>query len=304
MKTIIYLAIILSITIGVLGCKKEGSLIASQEPENIYSEYTLPQGNHDYDQDIKTLFNRYNTLFLYKYNPKDIYYNSDTYLAGTYYTKNDSTSSGMFDVASDEAWVGKQIDLLKELWLDYYPDNFLKKLPLKVFMVDSLYTAKSGYGSPSSLINNNILARKGVDYFLVTYGSKRISTMTQQEKYTYKKALHRTFLDNIDLPVPKDFAEVSNYTIFSNVNNKAYMNFYGFINWDQSKTPKDDWKVFMDAIIDQPYSVWISDGPLGFLHPSKDTQKRILKKYNIVIDHFKKEYQIDLLKISNDLSDY
>lgn len=304
MNNINYWVVALCLTLGFAGCKKEGALEASTDRESIYSEYDLPQGNHPYDNDIKDLFNRYNTLFLYKYKPNDIFYNTDQYLGGSYSSEENITKNGLFDVKSDEAWVGQQIDLLKVLWLNYYKDDFLKRLPLKVFMVDSLYSAKDGTGRPETLINNNFLARKGIDHLLVTYGSSRIATMTKKEKYEYKKALHRTFLDNVNLPVTNEFALVSNYTIFSNVNNKQYMHFYGFINWENSKTPQDDWKVFMDAIIDQPYSVWISDGPLGFLHPTKDTQKRILQKYNLIIEHFKDKYQIDLQKISNDLSDY
>ena len=130
----------------------------------------MSQGNHDYDKDILEMFKKYNTLFLYKYNPRDIYYNTDEYVGGTYFPDKDSTAAGLFDVPSDEAWVGKQIKLLQELWLDYYPNEFLRQgLPLRVFLVDSLYSAKNGIGSPVKLLNNNYLVRRGVDYILVTY---------------------------------------------------------------------------------------------------------------------------------------
>ena len=49
------------------------------------------------------MFKKYNTLFLYKYNPKDIYYNTDEYVNGTYFPEKDSTAAGLFDVPSDEA---------------------------------------------------------------------------------------------------------------------------------------------------------------------------------------------------------
>ena len=305
MKKIRFWSLILSLVLGLSGCYKEGALHASMENEKVYSEYDLPQGDHDYDKDILEMFKKYNTLFLYKYNPKDIYYNTDEYVNGTYFPEKDSTAAGLFDVPSDEAWVGKQVKLLQELWLDYYPEEFLRQqLPLKVFLVDSLYSAKSGYGSPVELLNNNYLVCRGVDYILVTYGSSRIDEMTKADKYEFKRVLHRVFLDYLDIPVTVEFAAIGNYTIFSNVNNKPYIYRYGFINWDNSSTPQRDWFSYIDAIVDHSYEEWVSDGPSGFLHPSKDTQGKIREKYNLVIEFFKTNYQIDLQKISNDLSSY
>ncbi len=304
MEKMKYCLLVLSLAWGLSGCYKEGSLHASGEDENVYSEYSLPQGDHDYDKDIVEMFKKYNTLFLYKYNPKDIYYDTDKYLNGTYFPEKDSTAAGLFDVPSDEAWVGKQLQLLQELWLDYYPAAFLKQLPLKVFLVDSLYSARSGYGTPVELLNNNYLVRRGVDYILVTYGSARIDEMTQADKYEFKRMLHRVFLDYLDIPVTAEFAAISNYTIFSNTNNKPYIHFYGFISWNHSSTPQDDWFTFIDAIVDHPYKEWISDGEFGFLHPGKDTQGKIRVKYNLVVEFFKTNYQIDLQKISDDLSSF
>lgn len=74
MKKIRFWSLILSLVLGLSGCYKEGALHASMENEKVYSEYDLPQGDHDYDKDILEMFKKYNTLFLYKYNPKDIYY--------------------------------------------------------------------------------------------------------------------------------------------------------------------------------------------------------------------------------------
>lgn len=304
MEKMKYSLLILCLAWGLSGCYHEDSLHASPEKENVYSEYDLPQGDHDYDKIIVEMFEKYNTLFLYKYNPVDVYYDKDKYLNGTYFPEQDSTASGLFYVPSDEAWVGKQVELLQELWLKYYPDAFLKRLPLKVFLADSLYSAKSGLGTPVELLNITYLVRRGIDYIMVTYGSSRIEKMTQAEKYEFKRSLHRVFLDHLDLPVTSEFAEVSNYTIFSNTNYKKYIHVYGFLNWENSTTPQDDWFSYIDAIVDHPYDELISDGEYGYLHPSKDTQKRILQKYNMVIDYFKNNYQIDLQKISNDLSTF
>ncbi|MBO9635331.1 MAG: hypothetical protein J7578_19630, partial [Chitinophagaceae bacterium] len=150
MKKLFHISTILMITgLVAAGCKKEKALEPTPGKENVFGPHTLPQGNHPYDAEIKNLYNKYNTLFLYKYQPADLYFAFDYWKGGEYNATTDQTRGGLFDVPSDEAWVGKQIDLLKAICLHYYPDSLLRKgLPPKVFLVDSFYSAWSGYGKP------------------------------------------------------------------------------------------------------------------------------------------------------------
>ena len=293
--------------LALTACYEEDKLTPSEEGENVYNgEYTLPQGNHDYDNDILELFSKYQTMFLYKYEPHDIYYNynTDAYLGGSYDAEKDSTYSGMFDIPSDEAWVGKQLDLLKELWLGYYPDDFLlKRLPQKVYMVDSLFSAADGRGTPLQNLRTNLLVWSGGDYMLVTYGDERVQAMTREEKFEYKIELNLEFLMGLGLPVTAAFSGVSNYTIFSNINNQQYIYQYGFLNWNNSTTPQDDWLSYLELAVSVPYEELIVEGPNGFLHPSKDSRGLISQKYELIVEHFLSEYQIDLKKIGRDFAE-
>src|SRR5687767_1853430 len=101
----------------VTACKKEEKLSPTEEKENVYGDHTLPQGNHAYDADILQLFQKYNTLFLYKYVHHDLYYSQgyySGYTGGTYDPVKDSvTRVGYFDVPANEAWIGQQLNLLK-----------------------------------------------------------------------------------------------------------------------------------------------------------------------------------------------
>lgn len=285
---------------GLSGCYKEDKLTPSEDGEPVYSENVLPQGNHEYDEVIMEMFQKWQTLFLYKYEEKDLYYNVTEYLGGSYDVEKDSTVAGLFDVPSNEDWVGEQLKLLQELWLGYYPDDFLKRLPHKVYLVDSLFSATSGIGRPQQNIRDNWLTHSGNDYMLVTYGSVRIQNMTQEEKIEYKKELHKTFLEELDLPVPADFSAISNYSIFSNTSYKEYIYAYGFLNWDYSKTPQDDWMSYLDMVLSFSYEELTSEGEHGYLHVSKDSQGLIREKYDLLLAHFREEYQIDLYKIAND----
>jgi hypothetical protein len=105
------------------GCRKEAKLTPTTDPEDVYSGHTLPQGNHPYDADIKQMFDKYQTLFLYKYVHHDLYYNVTNDIGGTYDTvSNTTTKAGYFDVPADQAYIGILLDTLKSLWLNYYPD--------------------------------------------------------------------------------------------------------------------------------------------------------------------------------------
>ena len=66
---LLYVALLL--TIG-LGCNDDSeTLIATVEPE---FTYVLPQGNHDYDVKIVDWYNRCGFYILYKFEPKDVYF--------------------------------------------------------------------------------------------------------------------------------------------------------------------------------------------------------------------------------------
>ena len=55
----------------------------------------------------------------------------------------------------------------------------------------------------------------------------------------------------------------------------------------------------MNAIVSTPYEQLIAPG--GILHPDIDKKQMIRKKYTYMIDHFKKEYNIDLQAIGDDV---
>ena len=55
-----------------ISCYDEGKIKPSEEPELIYGKYTLPQGDHDYDDDIVAFYKKYGSLLLYKFTTKSM----------------------------------------------------------------------------------------------------------------------------------------------------------------------------------------------------------------------------------------
>ena len=299
MKHFRILAVLALAVCGAAGCEKEGKL-SPTGPENIYGDHTLPQGNHDYDARIVKLFEDYNTLFLYKYVPHDLYYAGTRWMGGTYDPVKDTTyqhngnqaNSGYFDVPSDEDYVGDQLDLLHEVLLDYYPDRYLSQyLPQKVFMIDSLYWSYTKKGIPDRNITQ---AYEGGDFIALTWGGARITTMTPQQKKEYQNDVNKVFMSMAIRrgggSVQDDFSEITNYNLGGGAEN-------GLLPGSTSN-PNSDWKSYIDAISSTPYAVMTAEG--GFLHPDVDINGLVRKKYDIVVGYFTDTHGVDLQAIGNE----
>ena len=308
MKLLKQILILSLITWGFMACDRESALTPSG-PENVYGDPTLPQGNHDYDNTIMDWFKKYNTLFLYKYVPHDLYYGGNSYLGGTYDPVKDTTAAGTnaqnytgyFDVPADEDYVGFQLKLLNDTWLKFYSDEFLLKfLPKKVFLLDSLYWSYSKKGRPDI---NWCTAWSGSDFIAVTGGGERVIEMTPEEKRVYCDEVNAVFIGvimektNSD-EIPEAFASVTDYdypNLFSEYKE------YGLVDpWKRNK--KDDWGAFLKIIMQNSYEQLTSaDGTNrnNYLHPSFDVNGLIKKKYDVMIAYFKAEYDLDLQKIGD-----
>jgi hypothetical protein len=299
MKTIInILPVLLLSSCLITGCKKEAKLTPSEKPEDVYSGHTLPQGNHPYDADIRQLFDKYGTMFLYKYVYNDLFFNISSFDGGAYDTAtNTTTRGGYFDVPADQAYIGAQLDTLKAIWLNYYPDSLLKKgLPQKVYLVDSFYFAYPGPGRPTDNYPDLLEAYLGGDYILATFGGARIQTISPEEKYTLKGALNSYFLAYAHargaVKLSSDFTALTDYSAMT------YSNYYslGIIDYNNS-TPEKDWDAYMMAIVSNSYAILTSPG--NILDPAVDTKGVIRKKYDIMIAYFMSAFGVDLQAIGN-----
>lgn len=279
------------------GCKKEAALTATEEKENVYGDHTLPQGNHTYDADILQLFQKYNTLFLYKYVPHDLYYQLKDYTGGKYDAVKDSTFYGYFDVPANENYIGQQLGLLKDTWLKFYPDVALKAmLPKKVFLLDSFFYAYTGKGKPIDNWPYLYDTYQGEDFFAVTWGGSRITSISAAERYSLKSTLNALFLKTARqkqiIVRSQAFSTVSNYTAatWSNYWELGLIDYY-------SRTPDTDWDAFVTMIVSNTYADLTAPG--GYLSSSWDTKGLIRKKYDIMIAWFKTNWGIDLQAIGN-----
>jgi hypothetical protein len=172
-------------------------------------EYTLPQGgNEEADNRIIEIYNKYNTMVIYDFNPEDAKWSMVSGGGGG--SLNSSTIT-----PADHQYLNKQLNLLDTCLFNIYPEAFLKKyLPRKIFLASTIITKYSEdwiFESTDGYTNNSLV---------YGYGYSKLDSLTTREKYTYFMNVNRDFLLYFKtiINAPEDFTSVSDYTksIWSN----------------------------------------------------------------------------------------
>lgn len=303
MKTVnIHIALLL-LVLAVTGCvKKEGAITPGQEPEPIFGDFTLPQGNHEYDDEIVAFYKKYNTLILYKYEKKDIFWNiTNSITEVSYDATTNRTSKGSQYIPADENYIRPQLELLKEQIFKYFPDEFLKaNLPRKIFLMDKYLLINAGTGTPDQQTKTAYAGVFGLDFLAATGGGPDITNMTAEQKRAYRFEIINLFLQRVTANggikrIPA-FTDLTNYSLSMPTYAIQYGN--GIIDW-YNRTPTTDWDAYVKMLLTTRYEALIA--PNGWWHPGIDNKGTIRKKSDVLINYFKTKYNIDLQAIANDL---
>lgn len=284
----------------LVACDDENSLTPTETPEFGYS---VPQGNHDYDDRIVDWNERCNTFILYKFDLKELYWDVNGWNESTP-TPEDSSypypySNGLLGAVADEAYVGEQLDLVETLFLDFYPDSTLYNLlPLKLLLCGEL-NWRTVEGSVTSY---NVYS--GYDYLAFNWGNEDVLTITNAQKTTFKYQVNYAFLSRL-LNNGKIVEDASFYEGMNYEDKVTQANMYerGFIK--SGTKQEDDVEIYVQAIIQTPYEDLIAEPAdkdytsKGILHAKKDVNGYIRKKYDILVNKFKENYGIDLQAIGN-----
>lgn len=338
-------------------------------------KYSLPQGDHDYDTKIVDWYNRCGFYILYKFEPKDVYFNvnsewqkarADTIIewsslpVGAIYRvegdymnvynilgnfvrsipmgKSYDESSGIWQELildgdlirmgkyklkydgiftveeADEIYVGEQLSLLEEMFLNHYPDSILSVgIPLKIVLGRNLWQ-NSAFAKGSELSYwitfNNLL---------FSHGDESINSLDKIEKNAIKIEMNKWFIEDRIFEKIKYFAELegffditaySEYTTSDDISSQEYYqngivasllyaSLEGFMNLDL--------KSYIEMIIEtsqmtleaepqngnfDSWSYW------GILHSKKDVNGLIRKKYDVLIKVFN-DIGVDLQAIGD-----
>ena len=256
-------------------------------------DYVLPQGKSPQaDGRIVDLYEKYGSYFLYDFTLLDLNWNQVA----------NSTSYKL--ALGDPAYAGDMLDLLDEVWLQFYPEEFLKKnLPYRVFMADTIYQVLSYMDRPIEC------AKTGDNSLAFGYMNADTKKKTAAEKLALKNTVQTLFFDLLQVrkavSIPEEFYKISDYSTkaSSDPNDDDYARKRGFVanpqygnewctyvNWQTTTLlQSDDLTYFLASILCRTSTQWASDL----------TYPLVKEKYDILVNHFKKEYNIDLAKIGN-----
>ncbi|WP_018339668.1 hypothetical protein [Butyricimonas synergistica] len=296
----LHLIYIFILAASLVACNDDNSLTPTETPEFGYS---VPQGNHDYDDRIVDWNKRCNTFILYKFDLKELYWDVNRWNESTP-TPEDSSypypySNGLLGAIADEVYVGEQLDLVETLFLDFYPDSTLYRLlPLKLLLCGELnWRTVDG-----KVTFYNVYS--GYDYLAFNWGNEDVLTMTNVQKNTFKNEVNYAFLTRL-LNSGRIVEDASFYEGMNYEDKVTQTNMYerGFIK--SGTKQEDDVEIYIQAIIQTPYEDLIAEPAdkdytnKGILHAKKDVNGYIRKKYDILVNKFKENYGIDLQSIGN-----
>ncbi|MCB6974740.1 MULTISPECIES: hypothetical protein [Butyricimonas] len=225
-----YLLFIVFIMVLSAGCYDEDKIVPTEGSERMYS---LPQGDHDYDEDIVEWFEKYGFYTLYDYNLDDLYWEN----TGWSEKLEPNLGGRLLAKQGDPEYVGKMLKLFKELFLDYYPEEWLREcMPLKVFLCSGLWDVdwKEG-GSLEFGDSTRLWVYNGYDHIAINGASQEIDTIGESMKTKFMKDINMSFMARLinakKMVAPNDFLRRSSYIYKTYSNNKWFPAVNDFSNY-------------------------------------------------------------------------
>lgn len=294
----------------LFSCKKDAEIGA---PIPIEVDYVLPQGNAsaEANEKIQQLYDNYGSYFLYVFTQKDFEWTQAT-----------STGASKIDsvVLGNPAYVGDMLSFLDDIWLKFLPESFKKSqgIPYRVMMADTIKQRRGGTGWPPGmefLYFDYKVAGKSITFAGM---NSSLRTLTPAQKLAKKNLLTGViwnyYINSKILDVPSAFYNVSNYAAAApatplNAANPANVEAYrqkgflpngynavsgvptewhnGAFSWTTART--NDINSFIFNLTQR------TDAQLQ----SYLTYPLIKQKYDILVNHYKTKYNIDIRAIGN-----
>ena len=170
-------------------------------------------------------------------------------------------------------------------------------LPFKIFLMSFLNYVPNQDDYPTDENRQFLNAYWGYDYLGVNWGNEKIRTMTTDERNVFKSEICTILLQNFYKKVKE--SDIAFFAVSSYATGTANTPANGFIDENVGNDPDKDWLSFIQAIVSTPYEKMTAEG--GILHWQTDGEGKIRQKYNIMTDFFKRQYDIDLQAIGDDM---
>lgn len=326
MKKIIYLVGCIVLSSYLFSCAGDGEDIG--EPLVISEDYELPQSgaSASANQRIVNYYEKYGSFILYNFTNEDAMWVMETGVAS-------SGGREYYTTLGDPANVDAMLDYIEEIWLNYFPEDFLRKggLPYRVFLADSVYMQRDYGGGQIYKYPSNYLIKGDA---LIIAGMNSVKDMSEYEKTTRKAELFNAMWDYYKskglVTDPEAFYAETDYVTKPQMS--YALNDYGYYSWiyteedlaalrNRGFIPKysaygysvyneiynkysetsDSWSYSTtEAIKANDYSYYFSQ----IMKASDETVDEFLKypavakKWNCLIDYYKETIGIDLRAMS------
>lgn len=246
-------------------------------PSDVTDGYSLPQGNHDYDNTILDFYQKYGTYLLYQFTDKDACWTPSGW---NRFDKQDEYTSvpkqGYLVKPADPAYVKQQLALLDEVWFSKLSEKAKEKLlPVKILLcseVDSCYVeAQYTYDWSTTPFTmtvsyneyiNDVKGWYNYDNICIGWGNSDIQNITESDKKALAYKIFHIWPDYIGerLAEPtEEFAKSIDYANLGNVSYIANCCAKGILfNTYNGVTPAKDWARFMLIMMNFSYD-WLTD---------------------------------------------
>ena len=257
------------------------------EIEPLTPDYELPQGKSPADNRIEDYYKQYGSYILYDYTKLDFQYDMPSTSDFTY-------------VLPDPQYVGDMLDLLEDIWFDFYSAKFHKKcMPFKLFFSEVLQMnyITGTYRMFSYSIGNSCY---------LGFCSDTLKKITPATKLQFKDELQKNLWGlwlSGTVSGPEAFYEVSDYSRVTDddVSSPNHARVRGFLSMDGF-----EWSMYMQfhPLSGKKQSDLISFVFAAITRTSSDLASDLAyplvkKKYDILRNWLLEEYDFDIQKVGD-----
>jgi len=263
----------LAVVLMLGSCKKE-----VQEADNPQPMYTLPQGNHAFDQAIVDFHQKYGIYILYKFNNVDFRWNFNQNIPfeGT---------------PGDPERVSGSLTFLKDELFGYYTEDlFRKMIPFKIMLCNKIIPLEPSSGEP---LEGLVDATWSQSHIAFGHTDKRWDGFSEQQKKQAKGAIHGAFwaaaYAGNRIEIAPDFIQGIPYSYVRADNYKMY-GVFAF-----PATASSDLFDYVSRITSHTKAELES----LYFNPQFDPTGVYRRKYNDLITFYKANHKIDLQAIGD-----
>lgn len=214
-----------------VSCSGDGDDIG--DPIEIVSDYDLTKGDASDEAKarIQEIHEKYGTYVVYDFTDNDAFW---TQVSG-----NATSLYNYYTTLGDPANVDAALDYLNEVWLKYFPDEFLKKggMPYKIFLADSVVQSRDYGGGYIAKYTNNYMIKGNS---LLIGGMNLFPTMDSYTKKTRKleliTAMWNYYLSLGLVDVPEEFYTLTDYVSLPTMSDTIQ---YGYKSYYYSQADLD-----------------------------------------------------------------